>query len=183
MFCSQPAASFIGGLTYPVEIPLTNTPIMTKIYHNYILSISLFVLILFVAGCGGGSGLKTYRVEGTVTLNGQPVADASLTFYPVSGEHSGYAKTDASGKYKLSTNAGDAEAGIVPGEYTVTISKSESVPTGKTYATEDENGKPITAPEMTLKETLPAQYTKVQSTPLKAVVEAKKLNEINFPLE
>ena len=148
-------------------------------YHHYFSAISLLILVTFVAGCGGGSTLKTYRVEGTVTHNGQPVADASLTFYPIGGQHAGFAKTDAQGKYKLSTNAGAAEAGTVPGEYTVTVSKQISVLTGKKFRGAD-GGE---YNEETTKETLPAKYTTVQNTPFKVTVEAKRLNEIDFALE
>ena len=157
---------------------------MTITYHHYFSAIPLLILVTFAAGCGdGGSAVKTYRVEGTVTHNGQPLVDASVTFYPVGGEHSGYAKTDERGRYKLSTSAGAAEAGTVPGEYTVTISKRISVPTGKTLTELGDDGKPYTSPEMTMRETLPAKYTMVQETPFKAAVEAKKVNEINFTLE
>ena len=156
---------------------------MTFTYHHYFSAISLLILVTFAAGCDSGSKMKTYRVEGTVTHNGEPLADASLTFYPVSGEHSGYAKTDANGKYKLSTNAGVAEAGTVPGEYTVTISKRTSVPTGKTLTELGDDGKPYSYPETKMQETLPAKYTIVKETPFKATVEAKKVNECNFALE
>ena len=156
---------------------------MTKTYHRYFPALSLLVFVLFVAGCGGGNALKTYRVEGTVTHNGQPVADASITFYPASGDHAGYAKTNADGKYQLSTHGGAAETGTVPGEYTVTISKKASEPTGRTLTSTDDDGNPISYPETTMKETLPTQYTSVQTTPFKAVVEAKKTNVFDFALE
>jgi hypothetical protein len=151
---------------------------MTTTYH--FSAIALLTLVTLIAGCGGGSStLKTYRVEGTVTHNGQPVADASLTFYPIGGQHPGYAKTDTHGKYKLSTTAGAVEAGTVPGEYTVTVSKQIIVPTGKKVRGAD-GGE---YNEETTKETLPLKYTTVQNTPFKVTVEAKRLNEMNFALE
>ena len=157
---------------------------MIKTYLRNFSAIVLFVLIVFAAGCGGGNkGPKTYGVEGTVTHKGTPLAGASVTFYPAGSDGIGAgAQTDASGKYRLQTAAG--AAGTVPGTYTVTVSKRESVPTGKKIQSTDDDGKPVTSDEMTLKETLPEQYTTIQNTPFKSVnVEAKKLNTFDFALE
>ena len=153
---------------------------MTITSLHYFSVIALLILVILIAGYGGeGNTLKTYRVEGIVTHNGQPVTDVSVTVYPIGGQHAGFAKTDTHGKYKLSTTAGAVEAGTVPGEYTVTVSKQILVPTGKKIRGAD-GGE---YNEKTTKETLPAKYTTVQNTPFKVTVEAKKLNEINFALE
>ena len=40
--------------------------------------------LVFLTGCGGGS-----RIEGTVTLDGQPVEDGTITFYPEGRQGSG----------------------------------------------------------------------------------------------
>jgi hypothetical protein len=58
-------------------------------------------LLLCAGGCGGdGPGLAT--VSGTVTLDGQPVPAAVLTFIPQAPDSSpSYGRTDAEGKYSL----------------------------------------------------------------------------------
>jgi hypothetical protein len=62
-------------------------------------------------------------VTGTVTLDGQPVAGANVSFSPTSGGgKAAVGTTDASGKFTLTTmKSGD---GAVPGAYLVTITKS-----------------------------------------------------------
>jgi len=63
---------------------------------------------LLAAGCGG-SGEKLAPVEGTITLDGEPLANAKVEFElsaesPSYGKMSGspaYGRTDAKGRYKL----------------------------------------------------------------------------------
>ncbi len=69
---------------------------------NYV-ACALVVAVL--TGCGGGN---TGTVTGTIQMDGQPLADATVTFYPqVSEDAAGKAGrmsvgiTDASGKYEL----------------------------------------------------------------------------------
>jgi hypothetical protein len=155
---------------------------MTSITTYRFFSVLLFIGFAALAtGCGGNK-LKTNRVEGTIEYNGVPLADATVTFYPVGGEATpSFGKTDANGRDTLSTLAGAVNAGTTPGEYTVTVSKRESVPTG-TKLRGGENNDEI-YDEMILKETLPEKYANVQTSPLKAVVEVVKLNTFDFKLE
>ena len=157
---------------------------MTMTYR-YFPAIILLVLVPFLAGCGGSTKLKTNRVEGTIEYQGAPLAGATVTFYPVGGGSvPAFGKTDENGKYKLQTAQGEVDAGTTPGEYTVTVTKKESVPTGKKLKGGGSDGEPeYEYPEMTLKDTLPAQYATVDKTPFKATVEATKLNTFDFKLE
>ena len=146
-----------------------------KIFFNIV------ALCLLVALCGcGSSTIKTAPVEGTVTMDGSPLANASIQFYPVDLEAGkpGYAKTDASGQYKLSTQLGEPGKGTTPGEYKVTISSTIDVPTSQMRSTESGELVPIT----NLQETLPDKYSKPSTTELKATVVVGK-NVIDFPLE
>jgi hypothetical protein len=95
------------------------------------------VLVMFVSavGCGRGpKGVEIGKVKGTVTLNHQPLADATVLFQPASGRPS-YGKTDSAGKYTLEYTQGIE--GAVVGKHKVII-RSE-VP--------GEDGKPPLAPE------------------------------------
>jgi len=155
---------------------------MTIRYHHF-AAFPLLVLIAFVAGCGGSS-LKTYRVEGTVTHNGSPVEGASVTFTPAdtSGSTAG-GRTDAAGKYTLMTSFG--ANGAEPGTYTVTISKREGVPTGrKILSSEGPDGAEVEVDEKVLRDMLPVQYGSAQTSPFKDIkVEAKSLNTFDFALD
>ena len=75
---------------------------------------------LALAGCGGGPKRpKTYPATGTVTLDGQPLADATVSFVPAVGPPSD-GKTDASGKFVIMTSG---QPGAPVGANKVTVSK------------------------------------------------------------
>jgi hypothetical protein len=89
------------------------------------LSVSVFVTVgIVLTGCSNSSRPATYRVTGTVTMQGKPVAGAVITFVPTSNEgEAASAISDSDGKYALTTwRAGD---GARPGEYRVKVSKQE----------------------------------------------------------
>jgi arylsulfatase A-like enzyme len=63
---------------------------------------------------------RTVPVSGTITLDGQPLAGAQITFLPKAGRPAAWDVTDATGRYELRTFA--SLPGAVPGEHMVTIS-------------------------------------------------------------
>ena len=79
------------------------------------LAIALMLCLFLLVGCGG-SEFPVAPVSGTITLDGQPLADARIGFEPrqigsnpLSGPGS-YAKTDAQGHYVLKTLDGQRGA-------------------------------------------------------------------------
>jgi len=138
--------------------------------RNILLFITLLTTVALV-GCGG-SKLATIKVSGTVTLDGAPLADASVNFVPkTEGQgHAAYGKTDAEGRYQLQTLQGDPDAGTTPGEYLVTISKREAV-------VSDESGR--SPPPV--KSLIPTRYNKPETSELTATV-AKGSTVFDFPL-
>ena len=104
---------------------------------NYcFLVLGLAACALAVTGCSGDDGrvmLDTEYVEGVVTLDGEPVPDATVTFVPVDTTQgmSATGRTDEQGVYKLTAvgsgeATGEAEAGTLPGEYQVGVIKTIS---------------------------------------------------------
>ncbi len=93
---------------------------------------TLLIVLATGAGCGQkSSGPKTYPVTGTVTLRGQPVEGAMVTFRAAGGQ-SAVGTTDAAGRYLLT--AGAAGRGAVAGQYQVAIVKfkaAEAAPAAK----------------------------------------------------
>lgn len=92
--------------------------------RSFLTSVFLAVAVLCsltLSGCGGGGsdGPKTARVSGTVTLDGKPLAGATVFF--TSEKFSGFGKTNAEGHYEL-------VQGAVPGNNKVYISKLEIPP-------------------------------------------------------
>ena len=140
--------------------------------------LSLLAFSVFVPGCNDGK-LKTYPVSGVVTMNGEPVDGATVTFSPVKESEGDAAigKTNEKGEYNLQTANGRVDGGTTPGDYVVLIKKSEARATGKIIR--DSSGN--TSEEKVPQSVLPAQYGSF-SSPLKATVEKKK-NTFDFTLE
>ena len=78
---------------------------------------------LLLTGCSGGPSYpKTYPVSGVVTQGGKPIENASVVFVPLDNTcQPAIGRTDASGKYELTTNV--AKDGAMPGKYGVKVAK------------------------------------------------------------
>ena len=80
------------------------------------------LVCLFLAGCDTGPGLAP--VEGTVTLDGNPLEGAEVEFQPAGeGGRPSVGVTDASGHYELRYTM--KEKGALLGEHIVRISMSD----------------------------------------------------------
>lgn len=120
----------------------------------------------FVLGCGP-SGPEIARVEGTVTMDGKPVAGAMVLFVPIGGRPSG-AETDANGRYVLEFGSAGRK-GAIPGMNRVEINTARLA-----Y---EKDGKNFPA----VKESIPAQYNR--HTNLEFNVEKGKKNTADFALK
>lgn len=88
--------------------------------------------LVFLLGCGGKG--PELPVSGTVTLDGNPVPNVIVRFYPegdTNPESNGFAQTGSDGKYVI-VGAKDKK-GLVAGKYKVTVSK------GTAKSTSEEN--------------------------------------------
>lgn len=84
--------------------------------ENHFILFFAFLALAFVGCVDDPAGAK---VTGTVTLDGQPLANATVTFFPVDGSRMSVGATDAQGKYKLRFSA--STVGAVAGEHKVEI--------------------------------------------------------------
>jgi hypothetical protein len=77
--------------------------------------------LILIAGCGTSQPTNVGKVSGKVTLEGQPLPDAVVTFSPVKeGGSAALGRTDSSGRYSLSYAQGVEGAEV--GENRVSIS-------------------------------------------------------------
>ena len=114
-------------------------------------------------GCSGPANVGT--VTGVVTLDGQPLPEASVTFQPQHGSPSA-GTTDSSGRYELRYTR--SMKGAVVGEHAVAISTYKS-------------GAPDADPPIERRpEQVPPKYNR--STELTATV-GPRANQIDFSLE
>jgi len=130
-----------------------------------IIRILLPVLLALAVGCGSADK-NLAPVSGTITLNGEPLAGATVTFIPKDGTpgFGGVGKTDASGKYSLRGSRDNAK-GIPSGEYRVVISK-RLMPNGSEVPADDKTP-PMMSPA---KESLPNAYSSMASSRQSATV-------------
>jgi hypothetical protein len=117
------------------------------------------------SGCNGNDA-NLGRVSGTVTLDGQPLANALLIFSPTHAGAPSAGKTDSSGHYSLIYTADKTGAEI--GEHHVWISTRQDA---------DEDSDP---PRTAVPEQVPAKYRTGKE--LKVEIQ-RGHNEIDFPLD
>jgi hypothetical protein len=108
-------------------------PIISMKHLQTFTLISVAFLITFLTGCSSQNYIDTEHIEGTVTLDGEPIGGVSLTFYPVTaGEgDDAYAFTNDDGSFQVGTLRGRIGAGTTTGEYIVGLTKIVNQPTGR----------------------------------------------------
>jgi hypothetical protein len=138
----------------------------------------LAIVVAMAVGCGGPA---TVPVSGTVTLDGEPVDGATVTFVPEGEGRPANGNTDASGNFTLTTFTGGD--GALPGSYNVTVFKTAAPVEADTEgedagAAGDESegevnpdvmGADVSADAESL---LPAKYSVATTTDLKVEVKA-----------
>ena len=132
-----------------------------SVQASLLYSTILIISLVFQTGCSE----QGCQVTGIVTLDGQPLQDATVEYIPTSNAgRIANGLTEADGKYQLTTSK--SVSGVFPGEYKVKI--TTSVTTG----TSDADLK--TTPEK-----VPAKYNK--RTELNRTVEDGS-NQLDFEL-
>lgn len=96
---------------------------------KFFATISLLSVLSVVAGCSTApqadyGAVELIAASGTITLDGQPLADAVVSFDAEDGQFS-YGQTDDSGKYVLQLDS--VKKGVTPGKKTVRISTTRKI--------------------------------------------------------
>jgi hypothetical protein len=123
--------------------------------------IALLLWLPIAGGCGGSS--NTVAVEGKVSYRGEPVTNASITFFPSSGRPVAAALSEA----------GEYEIDLPPGEYQATINTGLALPPGW------KEGDPVPPPKIVL----PPQFTTQAKTTLSASIMHDGPESVDFDLE
>jgi hypothetical protein len=132
-------------------------------------------------GCNSGpSGPPLVPAEGTVALDGKPLAGALVMFEP-QGETRGHAlfgKTDAAGKFAVSSPDGKRK-GAMTGHYKVIVNKLVK-PDGSDFIPDPNKG-----PEDTggFRELLPAAYSDQSQSQLQAEIPEGGTKALEFKLK
>jgi hypothetical protein len=141
---------------------------------------AILMTALFCTSCSNGEsdqwkeGRKsTTPVSGTVTLDGKTIDGAIVLFRSESAGLTANGRTDAQGRFTLSTyENGD---GAVPGTYTVSVSKIEH------KVTPDPKGEPFPPTTEEIWH-IPAVYTEFDTSNLTATVTEATENTANLEL-
>lgn len=130
-------------------------------------TLALTLLLTSLSGCGsGGDQPELGKVEGTITLDGHPLADAIVYFSPEGGRTS-FGQTDADGYYSLEYT--HHAKGAKVGRHSVRVSTAVD-------AEVDDDGRVL---KPGFPEKVPPRYN--EQSELAAEVKSGK-NEIDFPL-
>lgn len=125
--------------------------------------------IALAAALSGCSGSNAASVSGTITLDGQPLPGANVSFYPDEGANApAYGQTDSQGRYSLSTGS---ESGLAPGKYVAVV-----VATKEPAQPYDATGAEVPPTLVT-----PAKYSDANKSDLKVEVKAGR-NDIPLGL-
>ena len=138
-------------------------------------------LALVVVATGCGSGVSVYPVEGKVIYNGKPMKGGGvISLVPLSNQEGKAAggEIDEEGNYKLTTyRPGD---GSMAGEFRVVIMQ---VTEREPETTQDGQKTAQALQAVAPADRIPTVYSDPLSSPLRATVEAKSKNEIDFELK
>jgi hypothetical protein len=127
--------------------------------------------LVLLAGCGG---VRTADVSGKVTVDGKPVEDGAITFFPIDGKGTTGGAIIERGEYAVQLPIPPNAEGAETHRMKVSISAPKVVGMKKLYNTEHAIERPVTA------ESLPDRYN-AKSTLTIEVKPGK--NEQNFELK
>jgi hypothetical protein len=146
-------------------------------------SLAGMIVLSIIAGCSGGPKIpQTVSVSGKITYQDKPLAGAEVGFISSTGGEDllpARGVTNDAGEFTLTTYFDPQHElkGAIPGEFVVTVSKSE------TMDEEKMREQFATNPTMEFKKLVPAKYTNAKESPLKATVKAEGPNNFEFKLE
>jgi hypothetical protein len=149
---------------------------------------------MLCVGCGvaGPAKPKTVKVTGKVMYKQQPVSGASVAFLGDGKSPPALGRTDAEGRFELTTS--DPGDGAVPGVYKVTVSKivASSKPSTATGAASMEEmakkaaergNRPAPPEETGPMSLLPEKYSQAASTDLSFEVKESGTNDFTIELK
>jgi len=131
--------------------------------------IALIPFVFAFVGCSRGDNLDLVPVEGIVTLDGTPLADAAVVFHPNPKGRPSMGRTDRDGRFRLEYMEG--KKGALAGKHKVSISTLIEADSDSDDP-DVQKGRP---------ESVPAEFN--SATTLEVEVEAGPGEVIEFPLE
>ncbi|MCO6047457.1 hypothetical protein NG895_26435 [Aeoliella sp. ICT_H6.2] len=150
-----------------------------SLYRSFAL---LLVACCFVAVAGCGPDSNVAPVSGTVSFEGNKVAEGTVTFYPTSGGRPATGTIQPDGTFTLSTF--DPKDGAMIGDHKVAIEARQlpkAPPAPTSLEEEIAGGSPVPVGKVTIKWLVPEKYASAQTSELTATVNSGQ-NQIDFTL-
>jgi hypothetical protein len=144
--------------------------------------IASVVVSLALCGCSSDNSAsgrpRVVPVAGRVLFNGQPLAGAHVTFTNTEANRSGFAKTDAEGKFTLTTFK--PNDGAVPGKQRISVSKLE--PFNPANGGADRTTTTNVAPNPARRWLIPRRYGDVETSGLSADIPEEGVSDLVLEL-
>jgi len=122
-------------------------------------------------------------VTGIVTLDGEPLDQATVVFHPPEGNQSASGRTDAQGKFTITTGSSEAGTGAQPGHYQISITKRGLSPEGERLEAEAMRiGREFNSANYVISK-IPSMYGNPATSGFEATVEKGQKNHFEFKLE
>ena len=125
-----------------------------------------------LSGCNRSNLPRTVKAEGIITLDGTPVANATISF--ISEKYTYHATGNTNDQGRFAMRAFQEKPGAVPGDYKVEILKSV-VGSTTTSANDD-------AAVVNLRNDLPMKYSSIVTSGLTVTVPDKDTDQLKFEL-
>jgi hypothetical protein len=131
--------------------------------HHRRLPGSICILLLLTIGAEGcKKSTGAVPVHGQVSFRGEPLPNASVSFFPKTGR-----------AVAAAIDQGQYATELLPGEYSATVSVAVEIPKGY------KEGDPLPPPKVVL----PEEYTVANKSTLKATVKTGQSEPIDFDLK
>lgn len=149
---------------------------LNRYTHIVALPTLLLCLSTLTVGCNNKRLPTIVKAEGTVTLDGNPVENATIAFISERTDYHAVGNTNAQGKFamRVSRDEYNGKEGACPGDYKVEISKS---------VIGNASGSPSGEAVVNLRNELPTKYASIGSSELVITVPDKGSDQLNFDLK
>lgn len=127
-------------------------------------------------GCGGG-GPQMAEVEGVITSGGKPLDKIQVEFWPEASGPRSYGKTDANGRYTLTTDDG-SKTGAVVGQHRIVL--RDLTQYGDKIVGRGGENKDLSGGK---KNRIPGPYSDTEKTPARKAVAAGTKNKIDVEVK
>lgn len=150
---------------------------MTSGRSSFLLFVTSLAFVAACGGCGPKAGLNvpTGTVAGKVTLAGQPLTNASITFFGEGLGDTGSGILQSDGTYTLKYGNGFS---VPAGDYRVAITSARPQ-----QAPPDPNDLMANPDKYAQNESIPVKYRDPQTSGMIAVVKAGSNTDVNFDLK